>query len=124
MAETRRAMKMTTLRVGKDLWALLEQEAALDGVSVSQYIREAALARAISSASERGETPYGVAAQANGNGAGRRDTPAAVARHEAADKRAQALALHAQSEQAKRVSAQRRSQSNALVDEGAARPAK
>ena len=39
-----RAMKVTTVRFGADLWALLEREAALAGVSVAQYVREAALA--------------------------------------------------------------------------------
>ena len=39
-------MKTTTVRFGEDLWALLESEAAQTGVSVSQFIREAALARA------------------------------------------------------------------------------
>jgi uncharacterized protein (DUF1778 family) len=34
------------VRIGADLWALLEREAALTGVSVAQYVREAALARA------------------------------------------------------------------------------
>jgi glutathione S-transferase len=41
-----RRMKVTTVRFGEDLWALLEAEADHAGVSVSQYIREAALARA------------------------------------------------------------------------------
>ena len=39
-----RAMKVTTVRFGADLWTLLEHEAALAGVSVAQYVREAALA--------------------------------------------------------------------------------
>ena len=52
-----RAMKVTTVRFGADLWALLEAEAALAGVSVSQYIREAALARAAFSAGARAGAP-------------------------------------------------------------------
>jgi hypothetical protein len=51
-------MKVTTLRFGEELWALLEQEAELGGVSVSQYVREAALARAAAAAGARGEIPY------------------------------------------------------------------
>jgi hypothetical protein len=39
-------MQATTVRLGPDLRALLDGEAARAGVSVSQYIREAALARA------------------------------------------------------------------------------
>src|SRR4051794_34583176 len=38
-----------------DLWALLENEAAREGVSVEQYVREAALARAIAAAVLTGE---------------------------------------------------------------------
>ena len=50
-------MKVTTIRVGEDLWALLESEAQHAGVSVSQYIREAALARAAFAAGTRAELP-------------------------------------------------------------------
>jgi len=42
----RTAMKVTTVRFGADLWQVLEMEADYLGISVSQYIREAALARA------------------------------------------------------------------------------
>jgi hypothetical protein len=48
-------MKVTTVRFGVDLWGLLDAEAARVGVSVSQYIREAALARAAAAAAARGE---------------------------------------------------------------------
>jgi hypothetical protein len=58
------AMKITTLRFGRDLWRLLESEAALVGTSVSQYIREAALARAAAAAARRGESPFDVLADA------------------------------------------------------------
>ncbi len=51
-------MKLTTLRIGEDLWSLLETEAERVGVSVSQYIREAALARAAAAAGARGEAPF------------------------------------------------------------------
>jgi hypothetical protein len=52
-----RGMKVTTIRVGEDLWALLESEAQHAAVSVSQYIREAALARAAFAAGTRAELP-------------------------------------------------------------------
>jgi hypothetical protein len=52
-----RAMKVTTVRFGADLWALLEREAAVAGVSVSQYVREAALARAAFAAGTRAGAP-------------------------------------------------------------------
>jgi hypothetical protein len=51
----RTAMRVTTVRFGAELWALLEQVAARDGTSVSQYIREAALARAAFSAGRGGD---------------------------------------------------------------------
>jgi hypothetical protein len=53
-------MRVTTVRFGTELWALLEEEAARDGTSVSQYIREAALARAAAAASHRGDAPFGL----------------------------------------------------------------
>jgi len=36
-------MRATTVRFSADLWELLEREAARSGVSVAQYVREAAL---------------------------------------------------------------------------------
>jgi hypothetical protein len=51
-------VKVTTVRFGQDLWSLLEREAEHAGVSVSQYVREAALARAAASAGTRGEIPF------------------------------------------------------------------
>jgi hypothetical protein len=50
-------MHQTTVRFGADLWAELEREAAQAGVSIAQYVREAALARLAYSAGQRGETP-------------------------------------------------------------------
>ena len=38
-------MHQTTVRFASDVWATLEEEAARIGVSVAQYIREAAVAR-------------------------------------------------------------------------------
>ena len=51
-------MRVTTVRFGHDLWQLLEVEAALVGTSVSQYIREASLARAAAAAAARGESAF------------------------------------------------------------------
>src|SRR4051812_18565654 len=56
-ASDARAMKVTTVRMGDDLWALLEHEAAVLDVSVSQYLREAALARAAYAAGARAGAP-------------------------------------------------------------------
>jgi hypothetical protein len=57
-------MRVTAIRMGDDLWHLLEDEAARVSVSVSQYIREAALSRAAAAAVLRGEDPHRVLAQA------------------------------------------------------------
>jgi hypothetical protein len=38
-------MHQTTVRFGRDLWRVLEQEAERLGVSAAQYVREATLAR-------------------------------------------------------------------------------
>jgi hypothetical protein len=54
----RTAMKVTTVRFGADLWQFVEAEAAHAGVSASQYIREAALARAAAAAAARGDGPF------------------------------------------------------------------
>jgi hypothetical protein len=54
----RTGMKVTTVRFGTDLWRLLEAEASYAGMSVSQYIREAALARAAAAAAARGHGPF------------------------------------------------------------------
>ena len=55
-------MKVTTVRFGTDLWRMLEEESTRVGVSVSQYIREAALARASAAAAARGEDPLSLLA--------------------------------------------------------------
>lgn len=55
-------MRVSAIRFGSDLWRLLEEEALRVGVSVSQYVREAALARASAAAAARGEDPLEVLA--------------------------------------------------------------
>jgi uncharacterized protein (DUF1778 family) len=104
-------MKLTTLRIGEDLWALLEVEAAHSGVSVSQYIREAALARAAASAGARGEAPFALIVESARETAASSATPAdkrheieralgALARALAQDRRESAEALRGESRQA------------------------
>jgi hypothetical protein len=106
-----RAMKLTTLRIGEDLWALLATEAEHAGVSVAQYIREAALARAAASAGARGEPPFTKIARSAHEVASSAATPlakrhaielalAALARALAEDERESAEALRGQSRQA------------------------
>jgi hypothetical protein len=48
-------MHQTTVRFGTDLWEALEEECARLGVSVAQFLREAALARMMYAAGRRGD---------------------------------------------------------------------
>jgi hypothetical protein len=52
-------MHQTTIRMGPDLWGALEAECSRLGVSVAQYLREAALARLAYTAGHLGDTDYG-----------------------------------------------------------------
>jgi hypothetical protein len=108
-----RNMKATTVRFGADLWRLLEREADCAGVSISQFIREAALTRASAAAAVRGEDPVlllgGLRSQRDdaddpvpADQEQHRKRPRGRAREEAAEQRAGAVALAAQSEQAVR----------------------
>lgn len=58
----KRGMRATTVRFGTDLWEMLEREAERTGVSVAQYVREAALARVAYRSAVRGEPLYGFSA--------------------------------------------------------------
>jgi len=51
-------MHQTTVRFGADLWRALEQECARLGVSVAQYVREAALTRIVYAAGRRGDDEF------------------------------------------------------------------
>jgi Ribbon-helix-helix protein, copG family len=53
MSSGRPPIKATTVRLGTDLLRLLEAEAQDAGVSVSQYIRQSALARAAAASAAR-----------------------------------------------------------------------
>lgn len=109
-------MRVAAIRVGADLWRLLESEAGQVGVSVSQYVREAALARATAAATARGEDAFellGLAcagiAPTPGSDAekdAKAKSPSRKARARAREVRADARALKAQSEQAWRHSRQ------------------
>jgi hypothetical protein len=54
-------MHQTTVRFGADLWEALEREGERLGVSVAQYVREAALARLIYAAGRRGDDEFDLA---------------------------------------------------------------
>jgi predicted DNA-binding ribbon-helix-helix protein len=51
-------MHQTTLRFTPELWSALEDEAAKSGVSVAQYVREAALARLAYGAGRRRDAAF------------------------------------------------------------------
>jgi hypothetical protein len=100
------AMKVTTVRFGTDLWTLLEHEARMVGVSVSQYIREAALARATAAGAARGDEPFELLAMKHDAAmAARHDQEESFdpAHRSAADVRSESRALRAESEQARRT---------------------
>jgi hypothetical protein len=118
-------MKVTTVRFGTDLWALLEEESSRVGVSVSQYIREAALARASAAAAARGDAPFELLAGAiadiavdHPDAARRRAAQhalAALARLTAADTKADTHALKGESEQARRMAEHKRQRAARLA---------
>jgi hypothetical protein len=56
-----RKMHQTTVRFSADLWAALERDSAELGVSVAQFVREAALARLMYVAGRRDDPRYGTA---------------------------------------------------------------
>ena len=51
-------MRATTVRFSEDLWRLLEQEAAREGVSTAQFIRDASVMRAAYAMGRRGDPAY------------------------------------------------------------------
>ena len=54
-------MHQTTVRFSADLWEELETECFALGVSIAQYLREAAVARVAYSAARRGDVVYAAA---------------------------------------------------------------
>jgi hypothetical protein len=54
-------MHQTTVRFGTDLWEALERECSRLGLSVAQYVREAALARLVYAAGRRGDDEFELA---------------------------------------------------------------
>jgi hypothetical protein len=106
-------MHQTTVRFGADLWEALERECELLGLSVAQYVREAALARLVYAAGRRGDEAFEAALGAAAEGApaagdiGAPEEAAAPERSTAAFERARiegahSSALWAQGRQARR----------------------
>lgn len=107
-------MKVTTVRFGSDLWAFLEDEAVRAGVSVSQYLREAGLARATAAATARGESPFELLGQAaNPVPAASAGDRVSEAHRVAEETRDASQAVRAESEQARRMSNKKRAQRRA-----------
>ncbi|HEX4734022.1 MAG TPA: hypothetical protein VH247_06375 [Thermoleophilaceae bacterium] len=77
-------MHQTTLRFGPDLWEALEQECALLGVSVAQFVRESALARLAYTAGRRRDVDYAETFAGAGAGVVARAGAAVVDRADAA----------------------------------------
>jgi hypothetical protein len=62
-------MHQTTVRFGPDLWQALEDECERLGVSVAQFLREAALTRLVYAAGKRGDDEFELALElATGEG--------------------------------------------------------
>ena len=59
-------MHQTTVRFGADLWRALEEECSGLGISVAQFVREAALARLMYVAGKRGDADYDLALDSSG----------------------------------------------------------
>ena len=104
-------MKATTIRFSEDLWRTISTEAEVAGVSASQFIREAALARAASAAGARGELPFATLQEtidhvqgmpASSGDAEIQTALTALSRALARSFRSESTALRAQSEQARR----------------------
>jgi len=120
-------MKVTTVRFGTDLWRLLEAEAESVGVSVSQYIREAALARAAAAAAARGQAPYELLAGALRDVMRDERDPVRRARAEgvlgglarltADETRSEAAAVRAESRQARSARRRLRREAGSLLEE-------
>jgi hypothetical protein len=120
-----KGMKVTTVRFSQDLWETVSHEAAIAGVSASQFVREAALARAAAAAGARGELPFATFSVARAaveaasplapaNAAEIQAALSALARAMASDIRSDSEALRGKSEQTRR-------QSRRIADESATR---
>jgi uncharacterized protein (DUF1778 family) len=116
-------MKVTTVRFSEDLWETITSEAEIAGVSASQFIREAALARAAAAAGAREEmsflrlTPTTPSVHQTASQDGAAPTKgqlkdlavtSAVNLAKAADIRSESRALRAESQQAVRLSSKLR----------------
>lgn len=111
-------MHQTTVRFGSDLWESLERESEELGVSVAQFVREAALARLMYNAGRRGDAGLGAAFSTAANDPNHAWLEASVrdgvrhARDAALENAAANSALRSQGKQACRRAAQLRAARN------------
>jgi hypothetical protein len=107
-------MHQTTVRFGTDLWEEIDREAAALGVSVAQFVREAALARLMYLAGRRGDRAYERALELSEGEPGAAETPEVAALQgtfgRSASGMADSAALWAQGQQARRRAHQLRDQ--------------
>jgi hypothetical protein len=59
-------MHQTTVRFGADLWQALDEECSQLGISIAQFVREAALARLMYVAGRRGDPEFALALERSG----------------------------------------------------------
>jgi hypothetical protein len=108
-------MHQTTVRFGRDLWVVLEQEAERLGVSAAQYVREATLARLAYAAALQeeavasreafewaGQAPLSERVQAQMESAEALQAQGQLAREKAERLRAEAEALRGRSQERRR----------------------
>jgi hypothetical protein len=98
-------MRQTTVRFGTRLWAALEREAVLEGVSVAQFVRESAVARLTLIEAERAGDHAGLLGRHHLTGGAVADAVEGVS---------DASAVTSQSRQARERSAQLREHSEQL----------
>ena len=108
-------MHQTTVRFGSDLWADLEREAAMVGVSVAQFVRDSAAARVHYAAGRRGDE--GLAQSLEHVEAERRSGQPTVAHRKADARMEEATALTAQGAQVRRRSAELRAEARRRLEE-------
>ena len=108
-------MHQTTVRFGPDLWVDLEREAAAVGVSIAQYVRDAAAARLNYATERRGDD--GLARALEKADLEHRSGEPTVARRTAGVKVEEAIALTAQGAQVRRRSAELRADAKRRLDE-------
>jgi hypothetical protein len=107
-------MHQTTLRFGTELWAELEQEAKAAGVSVAQYVREAALIRISYDAGRRGDWQFQAALDDATLAPEIRQARAAVRRYD--EQRDSVVALREQGRLARKHAEQLRDRAKDLRD--------